>query len=153
MKREPAGQDDDLGRDKGRGAPGDLAKQRHGDAGEDIAVGRAAMIEDQVSGARHVLRLGLVAHELERVIGLDGAADIKSAAGIERPAAFVGLLLAQIAGNGLLGLIVDLAREVIHEDVFRGDGAIRLQFIDPVPIRLLFGQQLVAGAPDGAGQF
>ena len=45
----------------------------------------------------HVRRVRVVAGELQRVVGLDRAAQIEVAAVIERPAAVLGLARAQVA--------------------------------------------------------
>jgi hypothetical protein len=85
--------------------------------------------------------VGIVADQLQRVVGLDGGADIGLAAVEERPAAILALDLAQVAGEPLLHLWVDLAQEMLQQDVLGRDGGVGLQLESPVAVRLLHRHQ------------
>ena len=95
---------------------------------------------------------GLVAGELQGVVGLDRAADIEVAAVIERPAAVLGLCGAQVAAELRLQRRVDLVQEVHHHDVLGRDGAVGLELEQPVAVGVLPRDQRVAGIRDGAIQ-
>ena len=64
-------QQHDLDGDVGHAAPGHLAEQRQRDAREHVGARRAAALENRGARAHHVRRIGLVARELQRVVGLD----------------------------------------------------------------------------------
>ena len=98
----------------------------------------------------HVRRIRVVARQLQRVVRLDAAADIERAAVIQRPAAVVGLVRAQVDGDLRSSAGIDLVQEVHHQDVFGRDGAVRLELEQPVALRALAGQQRSRAARDGA---
>ena len=75
--------------------------------------------EDRLARARHVRCVRIVADQLEREVGLDPRADVEVAAGVERPAAVGALPGAQIDGDLVLERLVDLAEEMLEQDVLR----------------------------------
>ena len=75
----------------------------------------------------HVRGVNVVARELQRIVGLDGAAHVQVAAVIQRPAAVLRLMGAQIGRDLRLEHRIDLVQEVHHHDVLGGDGAVRLE--------------------------
>ena len=77
MEGKPARQEHDLDRHGRHAAPGNGAVEREQEAGEDIALRRAAMGEDRFARMGHVRRLGIVADHLERKIGLDAGAHVE----------------------------------------------------------------------------
>ena len=87
MEREPARQQHDLDRHHRHRAPRQFAEERELDAGEDVAVGGAAMRQDRRARPRHVRRVGRVARGLQREIGFDARREIELAAVKQRPAA------------------------------------------------------------------
>ena len=94
-------------------------------------------------------RVHIVAHQLERVIGLDGDAYIDVAAVKQRPAAMVALDRAQIVGKLALHHIVDVAEIMVEQNVFGRDGGIRLQLVGPVPIGRLAVAERAGDILDG----
>jgi hypothetical protein len=140
----------DLHRHHRHGVPGQLAEKRELDAGEDVAMGGAATLEDELARPRHVRRVRRVAHRLQREIGFDRRREIGRAAMEQRPAAILALDRAQIARQIPLQGIVDLIEIMLQEDVFGRDGGVGLELVDPVPVRPLLLEQRRGGAIDGA---
>ena len=65
----------------------------------------------------------------------------------QRPAAMVALDAAKIDTDLALQLeLIRLTEILTQEDVLRGDGRIRLQLEDPVPVLALLAQQRLCGA-------
>ena len=105
------------------------------------------MRQDRLARAGHVRRVDVVADHLQREIGLDAGADVERAGVDERPAAMIALHPAQIDGDQALELEVGrLAAEVPEQDVFGGNGRVRLEFEAPVAVLALRGQQRLRGA-------
>ena len=92
------------------------------------------MLQNRLPGALHVRRVGTVAGELERVVGLDAAADVESTAVVERPAAVLRLMRAQIARQLRLQRRVDLIEEMHHQDELGRNGAIGFELERPMPV-------------------
>ena len=149
MEEEPAREEHDLDRDEGHGAPRDLAKKGEGDAREDIALRGPPARQDGLAGTGHVRLFGQVPGKLQGIVRLDRAAHIEVPAVEQGPTAVPGLVPAQVHGDARLEGPVDLVHEVHHEDVLGRDGAVGLQLIDPVPVRLLVLEERLARARDG----
>ena len=152
VEREPARQQHDLDRHHRHRAPGHLAEQRERDPGEHVAARRPALREDRRPRAAHVRRLGIVADQLQRVVGLDRRAEVALAAGIERPAAVSTLPGAQIDPDPALERVVDVAEKMLVENVFRRDRRVGLELEDPVPVGALQLHEAAPGIVDRLGQ-
>jgi hypothetical protein len=152
VEREPARQQHDLDRHLRHRAPRHLAEQGEGDAGEDVALRRAAAFQDHVACAGHVRRRRVVADQLERQVGLDRGAQVGRAAVEQRPAAAFHLNLAQVVADAPLALLVDLAQEVLEHDVFGRDRGVGLELEHPVAVRLLAVVEREAALAQGAVQ-
>src|SRR5215467_611927 len=97
---------------------------------------------DRLAGAAHVVGVGRIADQLERVIGLHARAHVEGALVEQRPAAMRALHAAQVDRDLALELGVDrLGEKVTHQDVFGRDGAVGLELEDPMTIRLLAVEQ------------
>ncbi len=146
VKEKPAGEQHDLHRHGGDGAPGDLSEQRQGNAGKDVHPGGAAQAEDEQPGADHVRRVGRIAGDLESEIRLDRGTQIGDSRFVERPAA-VGLLpLPQIVGETVFQVGIDRPpEEALQQEIFRRDGNIGLQIEDPIAFRMLQGKEILQG--------
>ncbi len=96
VEGKPPRHQHDLDGDVGHRPPGNLAEERERDPREDVDARGAAARQDRLAGPPHVRRVRVVTGQLQRVVGLDGAAEIELAAMVERPAAVSGLVLAQI---------------------------------------------------------
>ena len=91
----------------------------------------------------------VVTGQFQGIVSLDGATDVARTAGEQRITAIVVLMSAQINRNLGLKVRVDLVHEMHHEDVFRRDRAVGLQFEDPVAFRVLLVEQKIPRAVDG----
>ena len=91
MKWKPPRQEHDLDRQKRYAPPRDLLEHRECDPREHIRPGRPPARENRRARGRHVRRVLVVARELERVVRLDGAAQVERGAGKETPATGRGL--------------------------------------------------------------
>ena len=152
VEREPTRQQHDLNRHHRHRAPGDLAEQRERDPGEHVAAGGAAMRQNCLARAPHVRRLRIVADQLQGIVGLDAGAEIEIAAGIERPAAVVGLAGAQVNPDLPLERRVDLVEEMLEQDVFGRDARIGLELEEPMPVGTLQLHQALARLRDHRAQ-
>ncbi len=110
------------------------------------------MRQDRLARPHHVRRIRIVADQLEGEVGLDARADVEVAAGIERPAAVVGLSGPKIDRDPALKLGIDLVEEMLEQHVLRGDGRIGLELEDPVPVGLLALLEPAAGFLDHLGE-
>ena len=143
VERRELRQQHDLQRHHRHRAPGHLAEERQRRAREDVGLGGAAMGEDRRARPRHVRCRGIVAGQLQRVVGLDRGADVELAAVEQRPAAMVGLGGAQIGGQLALDRVVDRVEEMLEQDVLGGDGDVGLELEAPVALGVL--QRLQVG--------
>ena len=141
VEREPARQEHDLHRHRRHRPPGHLAEERQRDPREHVAPRSAAGGQHGLPRARHVRRLRVVADQLERVIGLDGAAHVEPAAVKERPAAVVALPRPDVGAEPRLGLGIDFVEEVVEEDVLGRNGRVGLQLEHPVAVVALEAAQ------------
>ena len=146
VERKPARQQHDLDRHHRHRAPGHLAEQREADPREHVAARRAAAGEDRRARPRHVRRVRIVADQLERIVGLDGRAEVEIAAHIQRPAAMIRLPRAQIDRDLVLERLVDLAEEVLEQDVMPPESSRRLRARTPS------GRPPAAALPDLAAR-
>ncbi len=86
---------------------------------------------DELGGGAHVLRLGRVAGEAQRPVGLDRRGQLAGAAVEVRPGA-VGALLGADPGRGALGLVALAdAEELAQEHVLGVHRHVRLQLSAP----------------------
>ncbi len=99
------------------------------------------MGEDRFAGPLHVRSIGIVAADLERVVGLDRGAHIEVAIVVEGPAAVILLDRTQISGQFLLKRIVNLSQEMVEKNVLCRNGGVGFQFEGPVPILRLKGEE------------
>ena len=150
MHRKPARREDQFGRDRRHAIPWARSKQRQLNTREHIGPLGAARRQDRRAGAGHMGRRHIIADHLQREIGLDARRNVKAAAMIQRPAVMaVGLDAAQIAADpGLQHQIIRLAQKGAQQDIFRRNGRVRLQLIDPVAICALLTDQRGGGAGD-----
>jgi hypothetical protein len=128
----------DLDRHRGDGAPRNLSEERELDAREHVRHRGAAALENALAGEAHVRGVDRVARKLERVVGLDGRADVGVAAVEQRPTA-VGILDAAQVGAELRfeHPVERVARVVREEDVLGGDRRVGFELEDPVTVGLL----------------
>ncbi len=149
IDREPARRDHQLGGHHRHGMPGHLAEEGELDAGEDVAPLRPAEREDGLAGAAHMGGVGRIADRLQGEIGLHARREIGLAVVKERPAAVLALDLAQIDADLGLEPRVDAVEIVLEQHVFGGNGRIRLELIDEMPIPALGAEQGAARPFDG----
>ena len=151
MKGKPARQKHDLDRHGRNSAPWNGAIERQQEAGEDVALRRAAMGENGFARMSHMRRLDIVADHLERKIGLDAGAHIEWPRVNERPAAMVALNAPKIDGDQALEFEVRLfATKMPQQHIFGRDRRIRLEFETPMAVLVLTGEQRLRGARDVA---
>ncbi len=152
MEWKPSRQQHDLDGNEGHASPGDLSEQGERDLGEHVDVHSAAARQYGGPGMGHVRRIGGVSGELEGVVGLYRAAEIHLTTGVERPAAVVPLLGANVDGDLALECRIHLVHEVHHEDVLGRDGAVCLELVAPVAFRMLLGPQRFRGPGNAGGE-
>ena len=128
MKWKPARQQHDLDRNVRHAAPWQLPEQRKRNAREYIGAGGAAALQN------------------------DSAAQIEVATMVERPAAVLCLVSAQVNGDLDLQRCVDLRQKMHHQNVFGGNRAVRLQLEQPIALRMLRGDERIARDRDAALQ-
>ena len=87
---------DQLGRNARAFVVADLAQKREVKPREAVALVRTAGIENRLPGTNHRRVIGRRSHELECEIRLDRSADLRRAAGIDRPPAVALLLIPDI---------------------------------------------------------
>ena len=105
--------------------------------------------EDRAAGALHVRGFGRIADHLQREIRLDARADVQRAVGEQRPAAVIALDTAQIARDLLFEFEIGRFAEVMHEQhVFGGNRGVGFEFVEPVAVGVLRGEQRVGGLRD-----
>lgn len=121
--------------------PWHLLKQRQQGSHENARPRGTTQGEDRGSRLFHVGKLGPIAGELQGVVRLDRAAQIRGPAVIQRPPAIVGLTAAQVRGDLALEHFVDLVHEVHHQHVIGGDAGIRFQIKPPEPLTVLQPEQ------------
>ena len=148
VKEEPLRQQHDLDGNVRHPAPGNLSEQREGDAREHVRARGPAPLEDRRPRPRHVRRLHVVARQFQRIVGLDGATHVEFAAVVQRPPARWLLMGTQVGCDLGLKLGVDLVQEVHHHDVFGGNGAVRLEFEQPIARGVLCGDHRIARLRD-----
>ncbi len=103
-----------------------------------------APFENRGTGPHHVRSIRVVAGELQRVVRLHRTAHVEVAAVVQRPAAVFGLLRAKIDGQLLFERSVDLIQKVHHHDVLGWNGAVGLEFEQPVALCALSCDQGIA---------
>ncbi len=130
----PAGQQDRFDPHERRCPPGNLPEQRQREPREDIATRSTAPRQDGLACPAHVPRIRIVTDQLQGVVGFHRRADVAFAIVIQRPAAIGALRAPQIGGDSLLDDVVDLAQEVIEQDIFRRNRGVGFQLEDPVPV-------------------
>ena len=108
------------------------------------------MLENGLAGAPHVRRFGIISGEFERQIRFDARAEVKRAAVEQRPSPVRPLQAAQIDRDLRLEGRVDLAQEVLQDDVFGGDGGVGLELEHPVSVRALQLEQSSRCGPNAA---
>ncbi len=149
MKRKPQRQQHDLDRQYRHAAPGQHPEHRQHEAGENIAVHRAAAREHRLASPRHMRRIDGIADHLQREIGFHGGAHFEGAVLHQRPAAMRALDPAQIVGDLAFQHAVDrLAQIVAQQHVFRRDGAVGFELEHPMSVGLPQIQQRTRGSAD-----
>ncbi|MGF6812555.1 hypothetical protein OKW30_007747 [Paraburkholderia sp. Clong3] len=149
MEREPHRQQHDLDRHHRHRAPRHHAKEGEQDSREHVHVFRAAVREDRVARAHHVLGIDRVADHLQREVRLHARADVERAVGEERPAAVRQLDAAQITGDLLFEFEVRRFAEIVDQQhVFGRNRRVGFEFVDPMAVRLLRGQDRIGRARD-----
>ncbi len=150
MERKPHGQQHDLDGHHGHRAPRHHAEQREQNPREHIHGFGAAVGENRLACADHVLGVRRVADHLQREVRLDTRADVERAVGKERPAAVGQLDAAQISADLLLQFQVWRFAEIVDQQhVFGGNRRVGFEFVDPVAVRLLRRENRVSCARDG----
>ena len=109
VEREPVRQQHDLDRHHRHRMPRYLAEQRQCDSREHVRPCRPAARQNRFTRPNHVRRIGVVADQLQRVVGLDRGRQVDRSAGEERPAAVGGLGFAQVHGDLALFFGIGLA--------------------------------------------
>ncbi len=142
---KPLGQEDDFRRNARAGVVADLAEGREIEFGEAVALFRAAEPQHDFAGASHVRGVGIVAHELQGEIRLDGPRKIGRPAGKQAPSAFGVLQIPQIIGDLWQVGIGFLFEDEFEQDVFGFEDAVALKFADPKSGGILQTKQRVSG--------
>jgi hypothetical protein len=141
MEGEPARQQRDLDRHDRHRIPGHDPVQGQQDAGKHVAAFGAAARPDRLSRPDHVRRIRRIADHFQGEISFHAGARVVGAVMEQRPAAVRALLAAKVAADTRFQRRVGrLAQRVHHQHVLGRDGGIRFQFVDPVPVRPLLGQ-------------
>ena len=142
MEGKPARQKHDLDRHGRDAAPRNGAVERQQEAGEDVALRRAAMGQDRFARMGHMRRIGIVADHLEREVGLDAGAHVEGPSVNERPAAMVALNAPKIDGDQSLEFEIGLfAAKMPQQHIFGRDRRIGLEFETPMAVLVLTGEQ------------
>src|SRR3972149_8234239 len=149
MEWKPLRQKNDLCRNKGSSVPGNLSKQCERNTCKYITVCRTAVSQNSIPCPHHMFGIDIVTHQFQCIVGLDRTTQVKATIVIKGPAIMLVLLFAQINGNLLFQFVVNLADEMIHQDIFSSNSAISFQFINPVTIRLLMFEQTLTGSFNG----
>ena len=142
MEGKPARQKHDLDRHGRDAAPRNGAVEREQEAGEDVALRRAAMGQDRFARMGHMRRIGVVADHLQREIGFHTGAHVEGPIVNKRPAAMVALNAPQIDGDQSLEFEIGLfAAKVSQQHIFGRDRRIGLEFETPMAVLVLTGEQ------------
>ena len=142
MKRKPAWQQNQFRRYNRYPAPGNLIIHGQENTGKNIGFRRTATFQNCRARLHHMRGIRRITHHLQRIIRLDGAADIKSTAIIQRPSAMSGvLLIPDKACYFGFQCNVHFVHEVHHQNIFGRDCTISLKGETPVPIFFLQRQQ------------
>src|SRR4051794_22385814 len=102
MERKPARQQHDFHRYHRHRAPWHLREHCKRQPREDVCAGRASTQEYRRPRFAHVRRTTNITSQLERVVNLDRATDVRITTVIKRPAAMACLVAAQEGGELLL---------------------------------------------------
>ncbi len=149
MERKPLRQQHDLDRHHRHAVPAQHAEEREQRTREHVRLDAAAARQDRFAGALHVRGVDVVADHLEREVGLHARAHVEVALVKQRPAAMRALDAAQIDADLAFQLEVRRLGEVVHhQHVFGRDRGVGLELVDPVPVRLLFGQDGISRSAD-----
>ena len=101
------------------------------------------MFEDPLARAAHVRRVGIVAGQLEREVGLDRGADVAGPAGVLGPETLLALLGAEVAGDAVPLLAIADPEVVGEQQVLGGDRGVGFELAPPEAGWVLVGQQPV----------
>jgi hypothetical protein len=123
------------------GTPRHLTEQREREPREHIGARGAAHLVYGLARAPHVRRFRIVAHQLEREIGLHRRGDVGIAVREQRPSAARALDAAQIVGEPRLHVAVDVVEEMLEQDVLGGNGGVGLEREHEMPVRRLPAKQ------------
>ena len=145
-ERSPRGEEDLLGREHGHLLPRPERQQREPHAREHPRVLDAAGIADELRGGAHVRRVGRVAGEAKRDVGLHGRRQIRRSGEEGRPASVVALLRADPAGGRFLLVRRDDAEEVADEEILGVDRHVGLELALPPAVGVLEAAQVLAAA-------
>lgn len=149
MERKPHGQQHDFDGHHRHRAPRHHAEQREQNPREHVRLLGAAVRENRLARTDHVLGIDGVADHLEREVRLHARADVERAVGEKRPAAVGQLDAAQIARDLLLQFHVRRFAEIVDEQhVFGGNRRVGFEFVDPVAVGFLRGENRIGGARD-----
>ncbi len=146
---EPLGHQHGFRRNGRNAAPVVLPEHGEVEFGEGIALRHAALFENGVAGAAHKRLVLLMPGQFAGEIGFHGRADIRRAAGIDRPVAFRMLLAANVFGEFAKFLRIAAIQKLQEQNILAFEDGIAFQFGDPVALRLLPIQQIVLRARNG----
>ena len=149
MEGKPAGQEHDFDRHGRHAAPGNGLVKRKQEAGEDIALRRAAVAENRFARTAHVRRVGIIANHLQRKVRLDARAHVERACVDERPAAMIALNAPKIDGDQTLEFEIGLfAAKMPEQNIFGWNRGVGLEFETPMAVVVLTRQQRFRRARD-----
>jgi hypothetical protein len=130
------------GRHGGAVVPAPLAEDREIDSGEGIASLDPAKAPNDLSRARHMGRVGIVADEFQGEVGLDRGGDVSRAAFIDGPPASGQLLPPQVLGRFAGALLAQAPEEVQSQHVLGFEDRVALELGAPVAVRVLNGEEI-----------
>ena len=141
VNRKPARQQHDLHRHHWRGTPCHDAEQRQHNAGEHVALDRAAAAKHLLARFLHMRRVRRVTDHLEREVSLHAGAHIELVAVEQRPAAVRVLDTAQIVRDLAFQRGVDRLGQIVpQQDVLGRNRGVGLELEHPVAVGLAIVQ-------------
>ena len=146
---KPARQQHDLHRHHRRRAPCHDAEQREHDAGEHVALDRAAAAKHFLARLFHIRRIGRITDHLQREVSLHAGAHIELVAVEQRPAAILVLDTAEIVRDlGFQRSVDRLGQIVPQQDILRRNRGVGFKLEHPVAVGLAMVQQSAARCRD-----
>ena len=148
VDRAPAGEEDELGRQRRHRVPREQAEEGQVDAREDADARDPAQIADALRRPAQPPVLERQAQEPQRQVALDRGGDVAGEALADPPAPVAPLPGEEVAGDGFPPVGEIEAERVPQEDVLRCDGGVRLELGAPV-VAALDPEEEVLRRPGG----